>query len=249
MQVGVIGLGRFGFLWARFLAERFPVIAYNRSPGKTVPDGVCLESLEEVAASPVVFLCVAISAVKTVAAQIAPLLTEDSLVADTCSVKVYPLSVLEAELPSRVQILGTHPMFGPDSVRGGMQGLPMILCPRRISKEGLDYWQRFFSDSGLSTRIMSADEHDREAAFTQGVTHFIGRVLADLQLQPSTIATLGYRKLLEVMEQTCNDPWQLFVDLQRYNPHTGEMRAELQHSLSKLLDELDVDLDRCDAPG
>jgi hypothetical protein len=27
------------------------------------------------------------------------------------------------------------------------------------------------------------------------------------------------------------------------------MRAELQHSLSKLLDELDVDLDRCDAPG
>ncbi len=244
MQIGVIGLGRFGFLWARFLAEHFPVIAYNRSPGRTVPPGVRAGSLEEAAASPVVFLCVAISAVKAVAGQIAPLLAKETLVADTCSVKVYPLSVLESELPGHVRILGTHPMFGPDSVKGGMKGLPMILCPRRISQEGLDYWDRFFTEAGLSTLIMSADQHDREAAFTQGVTHFIGRVLSDLRLQPSSIATLGYRKLLEVMEQTCNDPWQLFVDLQRYNPHTGEMRAKLQHSLSKLLDELDVDLDR-----
>ena len=42
---------------------------------------------------------------------------------------------------------------------------------------------------------------------------------------------MGYNKLLEIVEQTCNDPWQLFLDLQRYNPHTREMRARLEKSL------------------
>ncbi len=27
-----------------------------------------------------------------------------------------------------------------------------------------------------------------------------------------------------VVEQTCNDPLQLFADLQRYNPYTKQMR-------------------------
>ncbi len=65
---------------------------------------------------------------------------------------------------------------------------------------------------------MTPDEHDREAAFTQGVAHYIGRVLSDLGIQRSPIGTVGYNKLLEIVEQTCNDPWQLFLDLQRYNP-------------------------------
>lgn len=86
---------------------------------------------------------------------------------------------------------------------------------------------------------MSAEEHDREAAFTQGITHFIGRVLKDMNLKPSPIATMGYRKLLEIVEQTCNDPWQLFLDLQQYNPYTKEMRNQLQTSFQRILSSLD----------
>ncbi len=86
---------------------------------------------------------------------------------------------------------------------------------------------------------MTPRQHDREAAFTQGITHFVGRVLDDLNLEESSMATLGYRKLLEIREQTCNDPWQLFLDLQRLNPYTEEMRQSLGRSLMRILEQLE----------
>jgi prephenate dehydrogenase len=92
---------------------------------------------------------------------------------------------------------------------------------------------------GLSVSVMTPDEHDREAAFTQGVAHYIGRVLSDLGVRRSSIATVGYKKLLEIVEQTCNDPLQLFLDLQRYNPHTREMRARLEKSLQAIMAAID----------
>jgi prephenate dehydrogenase len=90
---------------------------------------------------------------------------------------------------------------------------------------------------------MSPQEHDRKAAYTQGITHYVGRVLADLDLEPSPISTLGYHKLLEIREQTCNDPWQLFLDLQRFNPYTKEMRERLHRSLDRMLKQLEGSLD------
>jgi len=91
----------------------------------------------------------------------------------------------------------------------------MILCPARIAARELEKWRAFFSGRGLSVSVMTPDEHDREAAFTQGVAHYIGRVLSDLGVRRSAIGTVGYNKLLEIVEQTCNDPLQLFLDLQR----------------------------------
>ena len=134
-------------------------------------------------------------------------------------------------------------MFGPDSAASGIEGLPMVITPVRASERVTDRWVEFFSSIGLSVTRMSADDHDREAAFTQGVTHFLGRVLADMGLRRSPIATVGYRKLLEVVEQTCNDPYQLFVDLQRFNPYTLNMRADLQRSLARIMESLPDRLD------
>jgi prephenate dehydrogenase len=132
-------------------------------------------------------------------------------------------------------------MFGPDSARDGVGGLPMILCPARIAARELERWRAFFASMGLAVSVMSPDEHDREAAFTQGIAHYIGRVLSRLGVRQSGIGTVGYQKLLEIVEQTCNDPWQLFLDLQRYNPHTREMRARLEDSLRSVMAAIDTD--------
>ena len=126
-------------------------------------------------------------------------------------------------------------MFGPDSAAGGLAGLPMILCPERIGEERLaGQWRGFFAGLGLRVLTMSPGEHDRQAARTQGLTHYLGRVLAGLELEESPIGTLGYRKLLEIIEQTCHDSWQLFLDLQRYNPYTRGMRERLSRSLAAI---------------
>ena len=254
MTIGVYGLGRFGSFWADLLSCSCEVQAFSRDPARSVPPGVRRVGEEELASLPVVIFCVAISAMEEVLLRIGPKLTPGSLVMDTCSVKSFPIGLMERILPAGVSILGTHPMFGPDSGSSGVEGLPMILCPARIASGELEKWREFYASLGLAVTIMSPAAHDREAAFTQGVAHYIGRVLKDLGVRPSPIATLGYRKLLEIVEQTCNDPWQLFLDLQRYNPYTREMRARLGGAIEAVMAAIDdslveVSLDRPGEPG
>jgi prephenate dehydrogenase len=239
MKVGVYGLGRFGHFWAGSLAQHFSVTAYSRSSGRQTPEGVRRVSEDELLQSPVLFICTAISAFEEVIGKIGEKLLPGTLLIDTCSVKTHPVAVMERYVSEGVEILATHPMFGPDSARDGFDGLPMVLCPVRIEDKRLAKWKAFFQSLGLRVMIMTPQQHDREAAFTQGITHFVGRVLADLDLQESSMATLGYRKLLEIREQTCNDPWQLFLDLQRFNPYTEEMRQRLGRSLMRILEQLD----------
>jgi prephenate dehydrogenase len=237
--IGVYGLGRFGSFWAEALARFADVCAYSRTPERATPAGVRRVGEDEVLSQPALVLCVAISAVEEVLSRTRGRLRPGTVVMDTCSVKTYPVGLMERLLPPSVSILGTHPMFGPDSARGGLRGLPMILCPGRIAAREVERWREFYASFGLTVSLMTPDEHDREAAFTQGVAHYIGRVLSDLGVKRSTIGTMGYNKLLEIVEQTCNDPWQLFLDLQRFNPHTREMRERLEASLRTVLAAID----------
>ncbi len=280
MRIGVYGLGRFGYFWASLLASHLSstdssgtgsleatVKAYNRNPDRPTPEGVKRVSVEELAGCDTIFLCVAISAVEPVVRELSPHLEPGTTVADTCSVKRYPVDLMRRHLPDGVGILATHPMFGPDSAKHGIAGLPLIYWPERYAAvarhgapgglsgpglhaeqdekdtqddtAGVDWWPEWFASVGLRTIRMSPDEHDHEAAYTQGITHFIGRVLDDLSVRPSPIGTVGYQKILDVVEQTCNDPLQLFLDLQRYNPYTTEMRAKLKASLERVLAQFD----------
>jgi prephenate dehydrogenase len=239
MQVGVYGLGRFGSFWARALARHAEVRAWSRDPSHAAPQGVTLATEEEVLAEPAVFFCVAISAFEDVLVRTAHRIPSGTLVMDTCSVKSHPAALMGRLLPPNVSALATHPMFGPDSAGEGLEGLPMVLCPVRVTPEELERWRRFLTSLGLSVSVMDPDEHDRQAAFTQGVTHYLGRVLKDFGVAPSAIGTVGYRSLLDIVTQTCNDPWQLFLDLQRYNPHTREMRERLGRSLEAVMAAID----------
>ncbi len=235
MKLGVYGLGRFGAFWGGELSKIASVYGYSRNSKHDLPRSITQVSEEELCRCDVIVLCVAISAMQEVCRRIAPLIGPESLVMDTCSVKVYPVAVMERELKAEVEIVGTHPMFGPDSGRNGVAGLPLVYAPRRVSPARDRELRELFAGLELKLVEMTPDEHDRDAAYTQGITHFLGRVLQDLKLQPSEIATLGYTKLLEIVEQTCNDPEQLFIDLQRFNPHTHEMRESLKSSLERFM--------------
>jgi prephenate dehydrogenase len=242
MRIGVFGTGRFGSFWASQLARSCEVLTYNRSD-RPVPEGARDATLDELGSCDAVMLCVAISSVGEAVTALASHLRPGCVLMDTCSVKVYAVTAMLEHAPVDTPIIGTHPMFGPDSAGGGMTGRPIVYCPVRCDQEAVAEWRSYFTSLGLVVHEMAPDQHDREAAFTQGITHFLGRVLADMGLKPSPIGTVGYDKMLEVMEQTCNDPYTLFRDLQHYNPHTPEMRIRLQESIDRIMSELDSYLD------
>lgn len=244
MVISIYGLGRFGQFWAeQLMAWGIPrghkFLGYSRSASREVPEGMIRVNEEGLVDSDVVVLCTAISSLDEVLPRIAPYIKPGTLVMDTCSVKVAPTESMKKYLPEEAELMGTHPMFGPDSGKNGIAGLPLVFSPVRCKEETIDDWDRIFNEMELQVIKMTPAEHDKEAAYTQGVTHFIGRVLNEMGLKGSSIATLGYRELLKIVEQTCNDPFQLFLDLQNYNPYTHQMRLELQKALEDNLELMD----------
>ncbi len=236
-RIGVYGLGRFGRYWARLLSRHFQVIGYNRTQREV--EGIRLAESREVLSCDAVFFCVSISSFEQVLESAASEIPEGTVVFDTCSVKCQPAEIMRRVLPPGVESIATHPMFGPDSAGNGVKGLPLVFSPLRCSEQTEAFWKSYFRSLGLSVLEMSPEDHDKEAAVTQGITHVIGRVLGDLNLKESSIATLGYKKILEVIEQTCNDPYQLFLDLQHYNPYTHSMRLRLKESMDRVMRALE----------
>jgi prephenate dehydrogenase len=237
VNVGIVGYGRFGRLWANLLATQHRVRATDVLP---LPDSELVALPDLCATSEAIFLCVPINQFQNVVRDIAPHLKPGTTVFDTCSVKVHPAQVLAAQLGNRddLTLIATHPMFGPDSAAGGVRGLPMVVW-RLSGDEGIyGAWTAYFRELGIRTVEMSPDEHDRLAAYSQGVTHYVGRVLSNLGLHATPIDTQGFTILRSLIAQTCNDSWELFHDLQTYNPYTREMRVKLQAALDEVYQAL-----------
>jgi len=239
MEIGIYGLGRFGSFFATKMIEQgHQVYGFSRS-GKTDLPGIIYSDEKTVLSQKYIFFCVAISAFEEVIKKCAKKISNDSVVCDTCSVKLFPCEIMEKYLPENIQIMATHPMFGPDSAKNGLKNLPLVICPVRVDRAKVDYWEKEFSSWGLDVFKMSPDRHDREAAYSQGITHFLGRTLKELDLPYTDLATVGYKSLMEIVEQTCNDSLTLFKDLQHYNPYAVNMRRDLKRALQETMNALE----------
>lgn len=244
-SVSVIGFGRFGRLWAGCLQDDFTVLVHDSQPMRAAEArelGFEAVPMEEALGAGAIFYAVPISAFEEVIRVHAPLLErreQPATVIDLLSVKLHPREVLGRLLPGPHQAMLAHPLFGPDSVTGGdIAGQTLVLDSYRMPAAAFDAWVRYFQGRGLKVISMTADEHDRLAAESQGITHFIGRVLERFGFTPTTIDTPGARQLHQITGQVANDSWELFVDLQTRNPYTRELRVRLSAAQEAVFDQL-----------
>lgn len=240
MNIGVYGLGRFGAFWAKELAKHNDnnVLGYSRNKKDNIEGVKQVDEETFFSSCDIIYFCVSISSFESVIKSISNKLKKGTVVVDTCSVKVYPSKVMRENLPKDVYSVASHPMFGPDSGKNGVKGLPLVIFPISCPKDIYDNILNDFKSWQLEVLEMSPDSHDREAAWSQGITHFVGRVLDELALQPTSLATTGYKRLMSIVEQTCNDPIQLFHDLQKYNPYAKQMRMGLKGALDYVMQDL-----------
>jgi prephenate dehydrogenase len=240
--ISVYGYGRFGKFWADLLTADFKVKVYSRRGLKPeeVSPGIEITDEKGIFDCDALFYCVAISSLEDVLVQSTSNFKEGTVVFDTCSVKMKPAEWMQKHVPANNSIIATHPMFGPDSYYNAKEPLPMVMANIRGDESDFKGWTDYFTHKFMRVELMSPEQHDEMVAYSQGITHYIGRVLADLDLKNTKINTLGYQKLMEIIQQTCNDNWQLFVDLQRYNPYTKKMRQDLHESIEKIYTFLKV---------
>ena len=244
MTISIIGFGRFGKTFHRLLRGDFDIVLFDISV-KTFShysldkQTHITKSLKRVYESETIFYCVPIPKFESVIKHHKKHFRDNQVLIDTLSVKSYPEKVFSKYLKgAKTRAILTHPMFGPDSSKDGFDNLRIVMNQFKADKKTYQFWKNYFSSQGLNIVELTAKKHDELAARSQGVTHFIGRLLSDFKFSKTPIDTKGAEELYKVMEQTCNDSWELFTSLQNYNQYTKKMRIQLGRAYDRLCNKL-----------
>jgi prephenate dehydrogenase len=238
--LGLIGYGAFARLTARHLAPHFEVRAFDPAltPGAGVEErSVSVTDIARAASADVVVFATPVDRLGEALSAARPHLREGALVMDVGSVKVLPAKAMLEGLPASVDIVGAHPLFGPQSAKNGVQGLKIALCPLRGGRT--PEVERFLRDKlGLQVFVTTAEQHDREAAIVQGLTHLIAKVMVQMEPLPTNLTTKSYDKLFEAIEMVRHDPPEVFDAIERLNPYSADVRERffaLAEALHKAL--------------
>ena len=235
-KIGLIGFGRFGKLIANHLSDDFEFYVYNKSDkSKEIrQNNATQSSLREACQKDIVILSTPISEMETTLKAIKNLIKKNSIVVDVCSVKEYPVKLMKNILPKNIQILATHPMFGPDTASDSLEGRKIVLCRVRIKDEAYSQIKRFLESKLLNVIETSPQKHDEEIAKSLVLTHFIGRALIDMKASALEIDTRGYRDLIRILDTVKNDTWQLFEDMNKFNKYSKNIKKKFVRSLTNV---------------
>mgnify|MGYP001793579622 CR=1 FL=1 len=235
-SLGVLGFGAFGRLLVAELSPHVDRVLVH-DPATTDLGGR-VAAIEDVAGCDVVVLAVPVRAMEDVCVAIAPHVRPGALVADVASVKLLPVEVMERVLPGHCEILGTHPLFGPQTRAefGTVRGQGCVLCPVRVGDETLMRVRGLLGDEhdgGLGLRLIDRppDEHDREMALVQVLTHWIGHAGREMGWPELETATVAYTRLMQLTHNVEHDSEALFETIQRFNPHAASARERFVAAL------------------
>ena len=220
-RIGLVGAGAFGAFAVPHLARHADVAVHDPRPdlaGLCAGWGATPVGLAEAAARPVVVLAVPLAALEAVARALVPHVGPGTLVVDVCSVKVRPLALLRRLLPPATRVVGVHPLFGPNSGRNGIAGLKAVVC--RDGGRGEAAVRRFLREA-LRLDVVSAtpDEHDRQMAYVQALSHLVGRSLKGLGLPGIALETAAYAQLERLVDLVGGDSGALFDTIVAGNPY------------------------------
>ena len=188
MKILIIGgTGETGRWFARFYKKHgFDVVIWGINKKKEIAEelGVAFANNidSEIRSSDIVMISVPINKTERTISDIAPKMSSGSLIMDITSIKTGPVEAMIKYAPEDVEILGSHPMFGPSipDIRGQI----VIFTPVRSSK-WFPIIKSLYEDNGAHIEILEALEHDRMMAVVQGLTHFayitIGTVFREIE--------------------------------------------------------------------
>jgi prephenate dehydrogenase len=235
--IGLIGFGRFGRMAYQYLRQGKLLRVFDSDNRKIsgLPEA---SSWEETLASDLLVLSVPISAMPAICKEMSPLLRPGQVVLDTCSVKLLPLRAMLEAFPPEVQVVGTHPLFGPDSGKDGIAGMRIALSPVRVDPPVYAGIRRYLETLSLVVIEVTPEEHDRQIAETQAVFHLIAQAIKRLGWGGQAVSTPGPEVFYRLVRTVQNDTDQLFLDLERQNPYAATCRKLFIDTIIELDQEL-----------
>jgi chorismate mutase / prephenate dehydrogenase len=173
---------------------------------------------EEVAASnDLVILAVPIASTVEVAKRVGPHVRSGACLIDITSIKRAPLTAMLESTKEDVDVVGTHPMFGPHGIDFDRQ--KVVLCKGR-GDAGYVRVKKLFETFGAETIDSTAEEHDAQMALIQVLVHektmVLGSVLERLKADLSRslqFASPIYRTELAMIGRMFSQRAELYADI------------------------------------
>lgn len=238
-ELGLIGLGSFGQFMVPHLKPYFEVSAYNRSDRSADAErlGIDYVSLESAASKEIVILSVPVQFLEEMLVKIKGFVKPGAIIVDVSSVKVKPVELMQQHLPDDVEIIATHPLFGPQSGKNGIEGLNMVISPVKTTKaRNLDRFLR--EELKLNVLERTPEVHDKQMAYVQALTHFVGRAVNEMDIPDVEQKTKAYQYLLDIKRTLGQDSMDLFMTIENENPYAKEVREHFISELVKLDEKL-----------
>jgi prephenate dehydratase/prephenate dehydrogenase len=251
LNIGIVGYGAFGQFLGKQMAGTHKVRCIDQMDRSKEADRTnveyypmfdlhnFLESLD------VVVFAVPLIEFEDVIKNIAANQLSGKLVVEVCPLSAHPKKVLLNHLGGDVDILSTHPMFGPSDRSGTIEddahlkyswdGQPMVYDMVRVSDvRRVDNFLSIFERARCQMVAMSAEEHDKLTADAEFVTHLTGRILDRHMLPATPVSSREYAALCDVAEMTSGDTLDMFYGLYKYNPNAKEAMAKMRENLARI---------------
>jgi len=244
-SLGLIGFGAFGRLVAYHLSQFFEIVVFD--PGLPIGqnirlgDGLVVRSgtMAEAAGQGIAIFAVPTGQLRRAVRDARDHFKSGSLVIDVASVKVLPSQIFIEELPSHVVPVGMHPLFGPQSSTLGIVGHKIVLCPVNnvaLPKRLVRFLQTILK---LNVFVRSAEDHDRELATVQGVTHLVAHIISGMNVQQGSLSTRSFELLMSAIEMVKNDSPDVFYSICAQNPFAKDIREDFIISALQTRDMID----------
>jgi prephenate dehydrogenase len=91
---------------------------------------------------------------------------------------------------------------------------------------------------GLRVSEATPEEHDREAAYVQGLTHMLAKIVLSLNLPEMRFPTYTYGLMRQMVEMVRYDSDELFRAIERENPFSEEAKRAFFAAAKELEDKM-----------
>jgi prephenate dehydrogenase len=244
------GTGETGSWFARYFKRKgFDVAVWGPSGKVDVAERLGVryahDMLKEVEESDIVLISVLIEKTVEMVRTAAPRMHPGSLIMDVTSIKSGPVRAMKTYAPKGVEVLGTHPMFGP--TMPSLFGQTIIFTPvEGKTGEWLGIIQSLFESDGAHIAILEAEEHDEMMAVVQALTHFayigIGATLKalDFDVQRSRkFMSPVYEIMIDFVGRILDQNPELYASIQK-NPRASAVRQTYVAECMRLSEKADA---------
>lgn len=239
-KIGVIGYGRFGKLLCGYLLQNLEVHVFSRQrPEDDIDKRVIWENSMEILADATDFIipAVPISQFKSVVTCLSPHLRKGVTIMDVCSVKMYPVEVMLKNIPTGINIIASHPMFGQKTLEernGNLQNLKMVMWKVKCDPHIYYQAKKYFQSLGLDIVELSPQQHDEYTATSQSIAQTLRFMFQDLNIKPTPVDTEAAAGIFKAISLMGSDR-RIWEDMQKYNPYVNPVLQKLQEWLEERL--------------